>query len=33
MTHEDGERRAFQMQGMSETISDIADPAGNKTVI
>jgi hypothetical protein len=33
MTHEDGERRTFQMQGMSETISDIADPAGNKTVI
>jgi hypothetical protein len=33
MTHQDGERHTFQMQGMSETISDIADPAGNKTVI
>lgn len=33
LTHERGERHVFQMDGMSETMSDIADASGNKAKI
>ena len=33
LLHEDGERHAFQMEGMSETMSDIADASGAKTTV
>jgi len=33
VTHEDGERHVFQMDGMSESMSDITDASGNKTAI
>lgn len=33
LVHEDGDRHIFQMEGMNETMSDIADASGTKTTV